>query len=178
MGGRPADPKDEARALNVIEGLSFTAGLRQPALVVVDSDGLNAAVAGRDPTSAVVVATSALLAELTRIELEGVLAAALVEIRNGELGPATIAASLPGLGRRLVSSASARDAATDLAAVSLTRFPPGLAAALDKMDSKGTAVASARADQAHLWLADPRRADAITVPRTGLHDRAEALREL
>ena len=178
IGGRPADPAGEARALNLIEGLSFTAGLRQPSMVVVDSDGLNAAVVARQPASATVVVTTGLLAELTRIELEGILAAALVEIRNGELGPATVAASLPGVGRRLVSSATGRDAATDLAAVKLTRFPPGLAGAFDKMATKGTAVASARPDHAHLWLADPLPAGASVGQRTGLHDRAEALREL
>ncbi len=178
VGGRVADVDGEARALNLIEGLSFTAGLRQPALVVVDSGGLNAAVVSRDPSSAVVVATSGLLAELTRIELEGALAAALVEIRHGELGPATVVASLPGLGRRLVSSAPGRDAATDLAAVKLTRFPPGLAAALEKMESKGTAVGGIGADQAHLWLADPLPPGAGAGGRTSLHDRAQALREL
>jgi heat shock protein HtpX len=178
LGGHPADPARDARALNLIEGLSFTAGLRQPALLVLDSEGLNVAVAGRVASSAVVVATSSLLAELTRIELEGVLAAALVEIRGGELGPATVVASLPGLGRRLVSSAGGRDAATDLAAANLTRFPPGLASALDKMDSRGTAVAGAGPDQAHLWLADPMPAGGVTSARTALHDRAESLREL
>ena len=178
VGGHPADPVGQARALNLIEGLSFTAGLRQPPLIVVDSEGLNAGVVGRDPASAVVVVTSGLLGELSRIELEGILAAALVEIRNGELGPATIVAGIPGLGRRLVTSATGRDAATDLAAVNLTRFPPGLAGALDKMDAKGTVVAGVRADQAHLWLADPLPAGSAAGSRTSLHDRAEALREL
>lgn len=178
MGGRPADAKADARALNLIEGLSFTAGLRQPPLLVVESDSLNVAVAGRDPASAVIVATRGLLTQLSRIELEGILAAALVEIRNGELGPATVVASLPGLGRRLVSSASGRDAATDLAAVNLTRFPPGLAAVLDKMDAKGTSVEGVRADQAHLWLADPLPPGAAPAGRTSLRDRAAALHEL
>lgn len=182
IGGSPADPGRDARPLNLIEGLSFTAGLHPPALRVLPGDGLNVAVVGRQRDSSTIVVTSGLLAELTRIELEGVLAAALVEIRAGELGPATVAASLPGLGRRLVSSAPGRDAATDLAAVGLTRFPPGLAGALDKMDAKGTTVSSASVDQAHLWLADPLPGGPGAVPagavRTALRARAEALREL
>lgn len=178
FGGRHADRRGEARPLNLIEGLSFTAGLHPPALTVVEAEGLNLAVVGRDRSSTTVVATSALLAELSRIELEGVLAAALAEIRRGELGPATMAASLPGVGRCLVSSGAGRDAATDLAAVGLTRFPPGLAAALDKMAARGTAVDVAGPDQAHLWLADPHPGGVSAAGRTSLHDRAEALREL
>ncbi|HET9692129.1 MAG TPA: hypothetical protein VFP61_13335, partial [Acidimicrobiales bacterium] len=76
IGGHPADPQAHARPVNLLEGLSFTAGLRPPELVVVDEPGANLAVWGRRPQGAVVAVTAGLLAALPRIELEGALAAA------------------------------------------------------------------------------------------------------
>ncbi|HET9691061.1 MAG TPA: hypothetical protein VFP61_07905, partial [Acidimicrobiales bacterium] len=133
---------------------------------------------GRRPQDAVVAVTAGLLDALPRIELEGALAAALAAIREGELGPATIVASVPGAGRRLVASAAGRDEATDAAAVGLTRFPPGLAAALETMGGRGTSVTAGGPDRAHLWLVDPAPAGARSPGRSAPHDRAEALREL
>lgn len=178
FGGRPADRIGEARALNLLEGLGFTAGLRPPELLVVDETGANIAVWGRRPSAAVVAVTSGLLGCLSRIQLEGVLAAALVEIRSGELGAATLVASLPGVGRRLVRSAQGRDEATDAAAVGLTRFPPGLASALDAIAATGSSVTAGGPDRAHLWLVDPSPVDAPSGQRSRPGDRAEALREL
>lgn len=178
VGGRPADPRREARALNLIEGLSLTAGIHPPALVVVEAEGANLAVWGRDPARTTIAATTRLLADLPRIELEGILAAAVVEVRAGVLGPATLAAGLPGAGRRLVSSAEGRDARTDAAAARLTRFPPGLAAALERVAATGASVAAGGPDRAHLWLVNPAPAGSATPGRTAPADRAAALREL
>jgi heat shock protein HtpX len=69
-----------------------------------------------------------------------------------------------------------RELAADLAAARLTRYPPGLAAALDRLAEVGTAVPSAPAAVAHLWFAAPGAGGDESHPRPD--ERAEALREL
>jgi Zn-dependent protease with chaperone function len=72
-----------------------------------------------------------------------------------------------------------RDTQADLAAVALTRYPPALAAALEKVEAKGAGVADQPAWMAHLWLADPSpSAEASGRGRLPLRERIEALREL
>lgn len=81
------------------------------------------------------------------------------------------------------------DGLADLAAVELTRYPPGLADALDKMRQAGTVVSRAGRATAHLWMAEPLLpppAGSGFVARTltrmdthlPLHQRIDALREL
>lgn len=177
IGGRDADPATEARLFNLVEGLSIGAGLRQPRLRVIDSPGLNAMAGGTSPATAVLGVTSGLLTELDRIELEAVVAEQLVRIRRSDTGPATLLAATFGLGRRLAVPAD-RDTAADLGAIGLTRYPPALASALEKLDAKGCAVAGQSSGVADLWLADPTNAAAPGRGRTPLLERIEALREL
>lgn len=75
----------------------------------------------------------------------------------------------------------------DVEGVSLTRYPPGLVAALEKLQSRGTFVAAALAATNHLWLApavDPsgpgrfQRLAAVVGGQPQLEERIEALREL
>ena len=155
VGGRDADPVSDARLWNLAEGLSISAGLRQPRLRVIDSPGLNAMAAGTRADRAIVGVTSGLLAELDRIELEAVLAEELIQIRHHETLPATVVAATFGLGRVIALRPADRDAEADQAAVALTRYPPALASALEKLEAKGAAVAGQPATLAHLWLADP-----------------------
>jgi heat shock protein HtpX len=56
-----------------------------------------------------------------------------------------------------------------MAAVSLTRYPPGLVTALEKMNQSTTAVRGASPAIAHLWLVPPGGA---------LEERIGVLREL
>jgi Zn-dependent protease with chaperone function len=177
IGGRDADPVSDARLCNLAEGLSISAGVRQPRLVVVDSTGLNAMAVGVRPSRAVVGVTAGLLNELDLIELEAVLAEELVQIRRRETLPATVLVGTFGIGRAIALPAD-RDAQMDQAAVALTRYPPALASALEKLDAKGAAVAGQPAVMAHLWLADPSPAAVERRGRLTLHERVEALREL
>jgi heat shock protein HtpX len=177
VGGREADPVDDARLCNLAEGLSISAGLRQPRLRVIDSPGLNAVAAGIRPDRAIVGVTSGLLTELDRIELEAVLAEELIQIRHHETTPATVVAATFGLGRVIAVGAD-RDADADQAAVALTRYPPALASALEKLEAKGTDVPGQPASLAHLWLADPRPGAPPARGRLPLRERIEALREL
>jgi len=177
LGGRDADPVRDARISNLAEGLSINAGLRQPRLVVVEAAGLNVLAAGTSASKAVVAVTSGLLAELDRIELEAVLAEALCQIRRGDTVAPTVSAATFGLGRRQ-AVASDRDALADQAAVTLTRYPPALASALEKLEAKGWEVPGQPAYMASLWLADPRPGAPTDVGRLPLGERIEALREL
>lgn len=91
------------------------------------------------------------------------------------------------LTRRLVAAGSTGplDPEADLAAVEVTRYPPGLAAALEKRMADATPVRGASPVVAHLWMAaapvDGPRGDALArvyaAPRT-LAERVEALQEL
>jgi heat shock protein HtpX len=177
IGGRPADPVADARLCNLVEGLSISAGLRQPRLIVIDSPGLNAMAAGIRPSAGIVGVTTGLLHELERIELEAVLAAELLQIRRRETLPATVLVATFGLGRTLAVPAD-QDAQIDQAAVALTRYPPALASALEKLDAKGAAVSGQPASMAHLWLVDPSPTPAARRGRLTVRERVEALREL
>lgn len=177
LGARDADPTADARLCNLVEGLSTAAGVRHPRLMVVDSPGLNAMAAGTGPSSAILAVTSGLLTELDRIELEAVLAEELWLIRHNETYPATILVATLGLGRSAAIPAD-RDTAADQGAVGLTRYPPALASALEKIESKGSVVAGQPAGMAHLWLTDPRPGAPASRGRLPLTERIEALREL
>jgi heat shock protein HtpX len=177
IGGREADPVTDARLLNLAEGLSISAGLRQPQLRVIDSPSLNAMASGIRADRAIVGVTSGLLTELDRMELEAVLAEEFIQIRHHQTMPATVVAATFGLGRFIAFGAD-RDADADQAAVALTRYPPALASALEKLEAKGTEVAGQPASLAHLWLADPRPEATPGRGRLTLRERIEALREL
>ncbi|MGO9661454.1 MAG: hypothetical protein ACLQVK_22640 [Acidimicrobiales bacterium] len=174
LGGSAVDPVEHARLLNVVDGLCATVGARQPEIRVRQESGLNAAVCGRRRKSATLVVTQALLDELTRIELEGVIAQQLTRIRCYDMLPATVTVATLGIGATMLSPAEPITA-MDRAAVSFTRYPPGLIGALEKLEAKGTGVRGASRANAALWFADP---GAGQGPVTGLKDRIEALREL
>ena len=125
LGGRPADPVVHARLLNVVDGLCATIGAHQPEVKVRPETGLNAAVCGRRRKSATLVVTQALLDELTRVELEGVVAQQLTRIRCYDMLPATVTVATLGIGATMLSPPEPITA-MDRAAVSFTRYPPGL----------------------------------------------------
>lgn len=179
---RRASEDEFPRYHNLIEGLTLNSGAQRPELRVLDDPALNLAVYGA-PDEGVVVATTGLLDRLERIELEGVLAEALVRLRahDAELGMHIAAlrsfglldvrADDPALAskERAAESlantlrsrlGSQREFLGDLGAVDITRYPPGLGAAFERMAEGGTRVASATIGTAHLWIADPIGAEA------------------
>jgi len=180
MGGRPIensgdgaqdDARHQARFMNLIEGLCVSTGTEEPLVVVIDDPHLNLAVFGPSD-DATLVATSGLLANLSRIELEGVIAAALWRIRTGDAALAGLVSTFrSGAAMRQPVSESAPSSAAmaklsapfdeyrhvlcDLGAVSITRYPPGLLAALERMELLGTSVSSATWGTAALWMCNP-----------------------
>jgi Zn-dependent protease with chaperone function len=176
IGGSDAEPARHARLINMVEGVCSGVGVSVPRMVVVDDAALNALSAGRDPRRAVLAVTSGLLDGLSPIELEGVVAEQLVRIRRRDTLPATLAVPLGSLGSRLLGPRD--DSGTDLVAVSVTRYPPGLATALETMAEAGTAVRSASHALGPLWLADPFSPAGASPGRPRLSERSQALREL
>ena len=177
-GGEPADPLRHARLHNLTEGLCGAAGVPKPALYVLADDGPNALACGRSPRTAAVVVTQGLLDQLSRIELEGVLAHELSHIKSFDILPATVAVVLAApLGPRLVGWVvrPGREALADAQGVSITRYPPGLLAALEKIDVASVVMRPRSRTIAHLWLVPPETGPA---QRPSLDERIEALKEL
>ena len=160
---RPVTPDEEPRYHNLVEGLCVSAGLPKPELYVVDDDAPNSFATGRDPAHAAIVVTTGLLQKLPRMELEGVVAHELSHIRANDtlvtgLGTALLGLPLPGaLATRLLGSlvGRARERDADLGGVRLTRYPPGLAAALENIRREGPATLPASRATAHLWISSP-----------------------
>lgn len=165
IGARPLDEKESPRLFNLVEGLTVAHGFRFPGLYIVEDGAPNAAVGGRAPKHGTLIVTSGLLDRLDRIELEAVLTHELTRIRRGDgavnVTVATVIAPisrvLPGLGIKLASRLvdPERAVAADMAATSITRYPPGLAAALESVRADGRVVVANRRAYRHLWLVNP-----------------------
>lgn len=176
LSGRRADRTADARLVNVVEGLCASAGVRFPDLRIVESEGRNLAAGGRDASRACLVVTSGLLEGLSRVELEGILAGGVMAIRRGAVAGPSIAA-VTGINVKVAVGAG-RDILVDAAAVRLTRYPPGLCSALQRLADGGTVVAGVPRRAAHLWLADPLDEPRLPSYRRPLPERIDALSEL
>ena len=183
LGASPATGDDAAGFRNLAEGLSATAGVPLPTLLVLDTPSVNLLVVGTDEDHAAIVATSGLVAQLSRVELEAVVARAFVQLRQGEVYSATMGLRLERapmtslfasiLGHRAQPDDYDRDVLLDRAAVMLTRYPPGLIGALEVCARVGTMVSSGSPSLRRLWLVDP-----LAVDADALSHRMEALRLL
>ena len=177
LRGREADPVADARLFNLVDGLATTLGLRSPRLLIVESPGLNAMASGARRGAEVVAVTTGLLAQLELVELESVLAEVLYRLRHGDVAAETMLVATFGIGRSYILPAD-RDTRLDTAAVSVTRYPPALVSALEKIAVKGSLVAGQTPRFAHLWVADPLRSAEKFRWRISLADRCGALQEL
>ncbi len=182
---RPVSLDDEPRYHNLVEGLCVSAGLPKPELYVIDDDAPNSFATGRNPDHAAIVVTTGLLEKLSRMELEGILAHELAHIRSHDtlvtgLGAALVALPLMPAGAlsarllgTLVGRGRERDA--DISGVRLTRYPPGLAAALEKLRRDESAAVAAPRATAHLWISSPLDTDGGA---GRLDERIAALRDM
>jgi heat shock protein HtpX len=162
---RPASVDDEPRYHNLVEGLCVSAGLAKPELYLIDDDAPNSFATGRNPDHAAIVVTTGLLQKLSRMELEGVLAHELSHIRSNDTLVTSLGTALVGLPLMFAGPLAARLLATfvgrgrerdaDIGAARLTRYPPGLAAALEKLRRDGPAALSGSRAMAHLWISSP-----------------------
>ncbi len=174
----PLDAPGPARLANLVEAVAVAVGIPEPALLLVDDPAPNALVTGADPRRATLVVTSGLLERLDRLALEAVIAQQLSIIRAGatrrrDVAVAVLGAAgllVPPLGRLAARTVGvAVEGGADVAAVTVTRYPPGLLAALDAVAAMPEVSASAAL--APLWFVPPGSAEHLTL-------RLETMREL
>jgi len=175
LGARNLGQREGERLRNTVESLTLQSGIDHPSLFVIDSEACNlAAIGGKDPA---LVATSGLLESLDVMELEGVVAHGLTKLSAGAVTYETYAASAPmitGWQRdkaRQWGSGDAGVLAYDITGVGLTRYPPGLRSALERIDGRSTDIAGGEALGA-AWLVPP------AGQRVPLDHRIEVLWEL
>ncbi len=77
--------KDERKLLNIIEEMSIAAGMPIPKVYLLNESSINAFAAGQSHSSAVIGVTKGALTQLSRDELQGVIAHEFSHILNGDM---------------------------------------------------------------------------------------------
>ena len=89
LGGRlvPQSTSDlqQRQLLNVVEEMSIAAGMPIPKVYLLDEHSINAFAAGQSPANAVIGVTRGALTQLSREELQGVIAHEFSHIFNGDM---------------------------------------------------------------------------------------------
>ena len=90
MGGRPIRPggtnSNERKVLNIVEEMAIASGVPVPPVFVLAGEkGINAFAAGFTPGDAVIGVTSGCIEQLSRDELQGVIAHEFSHILNGDM---------------------------------------------------------------------------------------------
>ncbi len=93
---KPVDMQANPELYRIVENLAITAGLPMPKLYIIPEMQMNAFATGRDPKHAVVAVTQGLLQNLTKPELEGVLAHEMSHIGNRDMLVGTTAVIMVG----------------------------------------------------------------------------------
>ena len=191
LGARPVQTADVPRLAGVVESTSMALGVTPPRLHLIDDEAGNAVAWGSGTGPASIAVTTALLERVERIELEGVVAHLLAEVRDRTIEAPTVTTALFGplaagpLSGLVASLARAgederRIVVADMAAAQATQYPPGAVAALERVRQGPTGVARSPRPLQALWYAAP------SVPVEGdrfaahppLADRIDLLREL
>lgn len=221
-GAKPANRKEHFDFFTVAENLAIAAGIPKPHLYVIDDTAMNAFATGRDPSHAVVCATTGILAKLERRELEGVIAHELSHIKNFDTRLMAVVAILVGTvvfladlfmrnlwwgrGRDrdedkgsgqimlVVGIALAiitpilatviqlavsrrREFLADASAADLTRYPEGLARALEKLTRDKEVLEAATNATAHLYITNPFKGKQFAAWFSGLFDTHPPIQE-
>lgn len=193
---REVDAATHARLFNVVEGLCLTLGMTRPRILSVESEALiAAAVTGPDSVGSLVV-SSGLTASLDRMEHEALAAHLLCRLRSGDVlarslmiacadalagvGLSSLALSILGKSGELMSPHEA-----DAAACAVTRYPPGLMSALDKIAGSAPLSGGSIAGTVALWVAVPGgdapgggRIPIVGGVRLSIDERIELLKEI
>lgn len=181
LGASPAGEDGHERVDNLLEGLCLSSGSAMPRLHITRHRAPDAAVVGRAADDADLVVTAGAVEDLSRLELEALIARALCLLDN-DIETATLlcaAGRLLGRGslagkyisRHLVPEAVVL---ADFAGVRLTRYPPALADAMTRSQEAGGVPSHPTTD--HLWLFGPLSIDNSVRPP--LDQRIDTLQEL
>jgi heat shock protein HtpX len=191
LGARAVEGTEVARLAGVVDSTSMALGVATPRLHVIDESTCNAVVWGSGTGPASIAVTSGLLAHVERIELEGVVAHLLADVRDGMVeAPTATTALFGGLAGGPLSGLVAwlaragederRIVVADMAAARATQYPPGAVAALERVRQCSTGVARSPRPLQALWYAAPSEpaADDRFAAHPPLADRIDLLREL
>ena len=165
---REIEADDAPRLFNLLQGLCATAGVSVPRVSITGDTSINALVAA-DPAGesrAELVVTQGFVDALERIEMEGAVAVCLARLRTGLAEAQTLCAALTATTPWFIPAPVRRGAVSsvrtgqvifdaDVKGVAITRYPPGLAAAFQRMIDTSTRVAGTSQHGNFLWLADP-----------------------
>ena len=91
----PATP-EQRQLVNVVEEMAIAAGLPRPKIWIVPDADPNAFATGRDANTASIAVTEGLLAQLSRDELQAVVAHEMAHIRNLDVRLMTLLAGMVG----------------------------------------------------------------------------------
>ena len=84
-GAEPISKKDAPEFYSIVESLSIAAGLPMPKLYIINDSSMNAFAAGTDPENSVICATTGLLENMDKVEIEGVMAHEISHIKNYDI---------------------------------------------------------------------------------------------
>ena len=176
IGARGLGQTEGQRVLNLVENLCLATGIDQPQVMVIDSPACNiAALGAREKT---LVFTTGMLETLDLLEMEGVVAHALSKLSGDSMAYPTAALSArPAITNGQLKTAqqwgmdSSGPETFDIEGVALTKYPPGLRSALERMNGMATQVEGAEA-LGDAWFVPP------LAEKSDLGRRIEVLWEL
>ena len=93
-GAEPISKKDAPEFYSIVESLSIAAGLPMPKLYIINDSSMNAFAAGTDPENSVICATTGLLENMDKVEIEGVMAHEISHIKNYDIRVSMAAVAL------------------------------------------------------------------------------------
>lgn len=93
-GAELISKKDAPEFYSIVESLSITAGLPVPKLYIINDSSMNAFAAGTDPENSVICATTGLLENMDKVEIEGVMAHEISHIKNYDIRVSMAAVAL------------------------------------------------------------------------------------
>lgn len=184
LGARPLAVDGSVALRNQLEELCARAGVSEPEIYTVGPGP--AAMASFGTSDPKLVVTDGVSDDLTVVELEAVVARELGRIKTGMTSIDTRAipfltmpfGPIGGLGTKLLAffRGPDHDARVDLAGVEITRYPPGLSAALKKMQTAGATPPGSLAAR-HLWAVDSEQ-NADIAGHFGVGERLDLLSQL
>ena len=187
---REISATEQPRLHNIVEGLARNAGLPKPRVYLVDDGAPNAFATGRDPAHASIVVTRGMLDTMNRVELEAIIAHELSHVKNRDTLATALAVTLVGLPATVLpfigpvlqrATSPRREFYADLSGVQLTRYPPGLISALEKLRAGRTHMATAARATEPLWIGSPLPEGGLNrlfATHPSLDERIKVLREL
>jgi len=84
-GAKQIEKRDNPRFYRIVENLAITVGLQMPKVYIIDDSAPNAFATGRDPSHAIVAATTGLIELMDDNELEAVMAHEMGHVQNYDI---------------------------------------------------------------------------------------------